>query len=37
MDAIAHSPEDHRRRELGAFLRSRRERLSPDAAGIACG
>ncbi|RTM03799.1 MAG: XRE family transcriptional regulator [Hyphomicrobiales bacterium] len=37
MDAVSHSPEDHRRRELGAFLRSRRERLSPDTAGIACG
>ncbi|PBC12332.1 helix-turn-helix transcriptional regulator [Mesorhizobium sp. WSM3859] len=37
MDVATHSPEDHRRRELGAFLRSRRERLSPDAAGIACG
>lgn len=37
MDIATHSPEDHRRRELGAFLRSRRERLSPDAAGIACG
>ncbi|TIP61874.1 MAG: transcriptional regulator, partial [Mesorhizobium sp.] len=29
MDVVTHSPEDHRRRELGAFLRSRRERLSP--------
>ncbi|TIT20398.1 MAG: helix-turn-helix domain-containing protein, partial [Mesorhizobium sp.] len=37
MDAISHSPEDSRRRELGAFLRSRRERLSPGTAGIACG
>ncbi|RUU58383.1 helix-turn-helix transcriptional regulator [Mesorhizobium sp. M2C.T.Ca.TU.002.02.1.1] len=37
MDIATHSPEDHRRRELGAFLRSRRERLSPDVAGIACG
>jgi transcriptional regulator with XRE-family HTH domain len=35
MAAIA--PEDHRRRELGAFLRSRRERLAPETAGIACG
>ncbi|TPN42557.1 helix-turn-helix transcriptional regulator [Mesorhizobium sp. B1-1-6] len=37
MDAPSHSAEDSRRRELGAFLRSRRERLSPQAAGIACG
>jgi transcriptional regulator with XRE-family HTH domain len=37
MDAISHSAEDSRRRELGAFLRSRRERLSPQAAGIAAG
>ena len=37
MDAITHSPEDSRRRELGAFLRSRRERLSPQATGIAAG
>lgn len=37
MDAIPHSSEDSRRRELGAFLRSRRERLSPETAGIACG
>ncbi|MBN9258277.1 MULTISPECIES: helix-turn-helix transcriptional regulator [unclassified Mesorhizobium] len=37
MDAMAHSPEDTRRRELGAFLRSRRERLSPSDTGIAAG
>ncbi|WP_214469870.1 helix-turn-helix transcriptional regulator [Mesorhizobium sp. dw_380] len=37
MDAPTHSAEDSRRRELGAFLRSRRERLSPQTAGIACG
>ncbi|MBZ9896765.1 helix-turn-helix transcriptional regulator [Mesorhizobium sp. BR1-1-6] len=37
MDVPSHSAEDSRRRELGAFLRSRRERLSPQAAGIACG
>ncbi|CAN7515397.1 helix-turn-helix transcriptional regulator [Mesorhizobium sp. LjNodule214] len=37
MDAPPHSPEDSRRRELGAFLRSRRERLSPSATGIAAG
>ncbi len=34
---MAHSPEDTRRRELGAFLRSRRERLSPSDTGIAAG
>ncbi|MCV3209123.1 helix-turn-helix transcriptional regulator [Mesorhizobium sp. YC-39] len=33
----ASTPEDSRRRELGAFLRSRRERLSPQATGIAAG
>jgi transcriptional regulator with XRE-family HTH domain len=37
MDASAHSAEDSRRRELGAFLRSRRERLTPSATGIATG
>jgi transcriptional regulator with XRE-family HTH domain len=37
MDVSAPSPEDSRRRELGAFLRSRRERLSPSATGIAAG
>ena len=37
MDAPAHSAEDSRRRELGAFLRSRRERLTPSATGIATG
>ncbi|TGQ55659.1 XRE family transcriptional regulator [Mesorhizobium sp. M1C.F.Ca.ET.193.01.1.1] len=37
MDAVTRSPEDSRRRELGAFLRSRRERLSPAAIGIATG
>ncbi|TIS55400.1 helix-turn-helix transcriptional regulator [Mesorhizobium sp.] len=37
MTSPTHSPEDSRRRELGAFLRSRRERLSPQAAGIAAG
>ena len=35
--APTHSAEDSRRRELGAFLRSRRERLSPSATGIATG
>ncbi|QKD03094.1 helix-turn-helix transcriptional regulator [Mesorhizobium loti] len=37
MDAPSHSAEDTRRRELGAFLRSRRERLTPSATGIATG
>ncbi len=37
MDAPTHSAEDSRRRELGAFLRSRRERLTPSATGIATG
>lgn len=37
MNEITPSPEDSRRRELGAFLRSRRERLSPQATGIAAG
>ncbi|MCA0046761.1 helix-turn-helix transcriptional regulator [Mesorhizobium sp. B283B1A] len=37
MDAPSHSAEDSRRRELGAFLRSRRERLTPSATGIATG
>jgi transcriptional regulator with XRE-family HTH domain len=32
-----YSSEQSRRRELGAFLRSRRERLSPSAAGIVVG
>ncbi|RUY65673.1 XRE family transcriptional regulator [Mesorhizobium sp. M7A.F.Ca.CA.001.13.1.1] len=35
--APTRSAEDSRRRELGAFLRSRRERLTPSAAGIATG
>ncbi|MFC3324126.1 helix-turn-helix transcriptional regulator [Mesorhizobium cantuariense] len=35
--APTHSAEDSRRRELGAFLRSRRERLTPSATGIATG
>jgi transcriptional regulator with XRE-family HTH domain len=34
---INRSSEESRRRELGAFLRSRRERLSPSAAGIVAG
>jgi len=37
MDAVTQSPEDSRRRELGAFLRSRRERLSPADIDIATG
>ena len=37
MDAPSHSAEDSRRRELGAFLRSRRERLTPSATGISTG
>jgi transcriptional regulator with XRE-family HTH domain len=37
MDAPSHSPDDSRRRELGAFLRSRREKLSPSASGISAG
>jgi transcriptional regulator with XRE-family HTH domain len=32
-----HPSEESRRRELGAFLRSRRERMSPSAAGFASG
>ncbi|RWC58018.1 helix-turn-helix transcriptional regulator [Mesorhizobium sp.] len=35
--APPHSAEDSRRRELGAFLRSRRERLTPSATRIAAG
>ncbi|MER9435204.1 helix-turn-helix transcriptional regulator [Mesorhizobium sp. M0618] len=35
--APTRSAEDSRRRELGAFLRSRRERLTPSATGIATG
>src|SRR5919108_5182229 len=34
---INRSSEESRRRELGAFLRSRREKLSPSAAGIVAG
>jgi len=37
MDAPSRSAEDSRRRELGAFLRSRRERLTPSATGITTG
>ncbi|TPL95678.1 helix-turn-helix transcriptional regulator [Mesorhizobium sp. B2-3-12] len=35
--APAQSADESRRRELGAFLRSRRERLTPSATGIATG
>ncbi|MER8952561.1 helix-turn-helix transcriptional regulator [Mesorhizobium sp. M0833] len=37
MDSTTHSAEDSRRRELGAFLRSRRERLTPSATGMSTG
>jgi len=37
MNKEASSPVDRRRRELGAYLRSRRERLTPADVGIACG
>jgi transcriptional regulator with XRE-family HTH domain len=37
MISSAHSPPEDRRHELGAFLRSRRERLSPTSVGIATG
>jgi transcriptional regulator with XRE-family HTH domain len=37
MDSPTHSAEDSRRRELGAFLRSRRERLTPSDTGIPTG
>lgn len=37
MDSTTHSAEGSRRRELGAFLRSRRERLTPSATGISTG
>ncbi|WP_354488303.1 helix-turn-helix transcriptional regulator [Mesorhizobium robiniae] len=37
MDSPTHSAEDSRRRELGAFLRSRRERLTPSDTGIQTG
>jgi transcriptional regulator with XRE-family HTH domain len=37
MESSVQSPDDSRRRELGAFLRSRRERLTPSSIGIAVG
>ncbi|TIT03878.1 helix-turn-helix transcriptional regulator [Mesorhizobium sp.] len=37
MDSPTYSAEDSRRRELGAFLRSRRERLTPSDTGIPTG